>query len=178
MTVSIANNSATFPASPKSNNSSSKGCEKVNALDDFTKKLMAKFEAGIARAEKKAQIFTHPAMTLFTQTQLLKLQQNFSINNDIVQHSPDTIDFEPVVKLFTPDGACTWLLTELGPDLIAFGLCDLGFGEPEMGYVSLKEIYDLRGKLGLPVERDRGFEADKTLSEYATLARKNGRITA
>jgi hypothetical protein len=106
------------------------------------------------------------------------LQQNFSINNDIVQHSPETIDFKPVVKLFTPDGVCTWLLTELDPDLIAFGLCDLGFGEPEMGYVSLKEIYALRGNLGLPVERDRSFEADKTLTEYARLARKEGRISA
>jgi hypothetical protein len=30
-----------------------------------------------------------------------------------------------VVKLFTPDAACTWLLTELDPDDpdIAFGLC-------------------------------------------------------
>ena len=178
MTVSIANNFATLPASPKSNHNSSKGCEGVNALDDFSKILMAKFEVSIARAEKKAQIFTHPAMNLFTQTQLLKLQKNFSINNEIVQHSPDTIDFEPVVKLFTPDGACTWLLSELGPDLIAFGLCDLGFGEPEMGYVSLEKIYALRGKMGLPVERDRGFEANKTLSEYAMLARKDGRITA
>jgi Protein of unknown function (DUF2958) len=37
---------------------------------------------------------------------------------------PD-IDFKPVVKLFTPDARCTWLLTELGLDDIAFGLCDL-----------------------------------------------------
>jgi hypothetical protein len=33
----------------------------------------------------------------------------------------------PVVKLFTPDAAATWLLTEIDPDNrdIAFGLCDL-----------------------------------------------------
>lgn len=37
-------------------------------------------------------------------------------------------DFFPVVKLFTPDAQCTWLLTELDPSEpdIAFGLCDLG----------------------------------------------------
>jgi len=36
------------------------------------------------------------------------------------------IDFEPVVKIFTPDGNATWLLTELGPndEYLAFGLCD------------------------------------------------------
>lgn len=178
MTVSIANKPARCTASSKSNNSNSNGCEETKEINDIINKLVAKTLASMSRAEKKAKIFTHPAMTLFTQSQLLRLQKNFSENNNIIQHSPDTIDFKPVVKLFTPDGACTWLLTELGPDLVAFGLCDLGFGEPEMGYVSLKEIYALRGKLGLPVERDKGFEADKTLSEYARLARKNGSITA
>jgi hypothetical protein len=48
------------------------------------------------------------------------------------------IDFEPVVKIFTPDGNATRLLTELDPigEHLAFGLCDLGLGEPELGYVS------------------------------------------
>ena len=48
----------------------------------------------------------------------------------------------PVVKLFTPDASATWLLTELDPadpDL-AFGLCDLGLGCPELGYVRLSEL--------------------------------------
>jgi hypothetical protein len=47
---------------------------------------------------------------------------------------------------------------------LAFGLCDLGMGEPELGYVSLTELRAVRGKIGLPVERDEHFEADKTLS--------------
>lgn len=64
-------------------------------------------------------------------------------------------DFFPVVKLFTPDAACTWLLTEIDPDCedIGFGLCDLGLDYPELGSVSLAEISALRGKIGLPVER-------------------------
>jgi hypothetical protein len=35
------------------------------------------------------------------------------------------IDFEPVVKLFTPSDDAVWLLTELSPGdpNIAFGLC-------------------------------------------------------
>ena len=38
-------------------------------------------------------------------------------------------------------GAATWLLTELDEDGDqAFGLCDLGFGCPELGYVSLTEM--------------------------------------
>jgi hypothetical protein len=90
------------------------------------------------------------------------------------------IDHRPVVKLFTPDGAATWLLTECDPDEPdrLFGLCDLGLGCPELGYVSLAEVTEVRGRLGLPVERDLHFVADKSLSAYADEARANGRIIA
>ena len=57
-------------------------------------------------------------------------------------------DFLPVVKLFTPDAACTWLLTELDPEDpdIAFGLCDLGMGCPELGSVRISELESVRGQ--------------------------------
>ena len=89
-------------------------------------------------------------------------------------------DFEPVVKLFTPDAGCTWLLTEIDPEDpdVAFGLCDLGFGCPELGSVSLSELESVRGQLNLPVERDLYFTATKTLSAYADEARAHGAITA
>jgi hypothetical protein len=61
---------------------------------------------------------------------------------------------------------------------LAFGLCDLGVGEPELGYVSLAELSAVRGKLGLPIERDRHFAANKTISAYAGEAREHGRIVA
>ena len=90
--------------------------------------------------------------------------------------SADDPDFDPfpVVKLFTPDGACTWLLTELDaaePD-IAFGLCDLGLGYPELGSVRISEIKTLRGRFGLPVERDKFFKATKPISAYAEEAER------
>ena len=89
-------------------------------------------------------------------------------------------DFLPVVKLFTPDGGCTWLLTEIDPENpdIAFGLCDLGMGTPEIGSVSLSELASIRGRLNLPVERDLYFTATKTLSAYADEARAHGAIKA
>lgn len=89
-------------------------------------------------------------------------------------------DFFPVVRLFTPDGGATWLLTELDPDNpdIAFGLCDLGLGFPELGSVSISELESVRGKLGLPIERDLHFTAEQTLSAYADEARRLGRINA
>ncbi len=79
----------------------------------------------------------------------------------------EDLGHRPVVKLFTPWGSATWLLSELDQDGIAFGLCDLGMGEPELGYVDLKELADLRGPFGLRVERDLHFKAEMTLTEYA-----------
>lgn len=89
-------------------------------------------------------------------------------------------DPQPVVKLFTPDGGATWLLASLDPEDsdIAFGLCDLGLGFPELGTVSLAEIQEVRGVLGLPVERDRFFAADRPLSRYASEASALGGIRA
>lgn len=89
------------------------------------------------------------------------------------------MDHRPVVKFFTPDASATWLFTELSPDGdTLFGLCDLGHGSPELGYASLSEIQSVRGPLRLLVERDRHFQADKPLSEYAEDARRAGRIVA
>lgn len=90
----------------------------------------------------------------------------------------DRFDPPPVVKLFTPDSGATWLLTEIDPDDVdrAFGLCDLGMGEPELGYVTLCELSTLKGPLGLTVERDLSFRADKAISVYAREARLTGRI--
>jgi len=92
----------------------------------------------------------------------------------------EDIDPLPVLKLFTPDGSATWLLTELDPDDpdIAFGLCDLGMGYPELGSVSLSEIAAVRGRMGLPIERDLHFTADRPLSAYADDARFQGAIRA
>ncbi len=108
-----------------------------------------------------------------------KLIDNFNANAARVEAGDRTTDFEPVMKAFTPDAGATWLFTELDPETNElFGLCDLGMGYPEIGYVSLDELQDVRGKLGLPVERDRFFKATKTLSEYADEARGNGRVAA
>jgi hypothetical protein len=115
-------------------------------------------------------------MTLFTQKQTKQLLDNCQAQIIRMDNGEADIDFKPVVKLFTPDAQCTWLLTELGNDDIAFGLCDLGMGCPELGFVSMREIRELRGPLGLPVERDLHFDANKTLSAYADEARAHGRI--
>jgi hypothetical protein len=87
-------------------------------------------------------------------------------------------DYEPCAKLFLPWTSGTWLLTECDADGLAFGLCDLGFGTPECGYVSLDEIIAVRGPGGLHVEEDIHFRATKTLNEYAREALSRGYILA
>lgn len=120
-------------------------------------------------------------MALLTDHDRARLLANAEHRHRLQQHDPEAeFDVVPVVKLFTPDAGCTWLLTELDPESpdLAFGLCDLGLGYPELGYVSLTELATVRGHLRLPVERDLYFSPDKPLSAYAAEARANGRISA
>jgi hypothetical protein len=112
-------------------------------------------------------------MKLLTNAQIAELLANGAVSARGEEH-----DHKPVVKLFTPVSNATWLLTELDPldpDL-AFGLCDLGLGCPELGYVRISELESVRGRLGPLVERDLHFTADRTLSEYAAAARRSGAI--
>jgi len=119
-------------------------------------------------------------MKLLTNEQIHRLARNGRANAERIDDDGDTHDFEPVVKLFMPDGAATWLLTETDPDDpdIAFGLCDLGMGCPELGSVRISELESVRGRLGLPIERDRHFSPTSRLSGYAAKALAAGRIVA
>lgn len=116
-------------------------------------------------------------MKLLTKTIHDKLLANGRKQYD-VRGTAEEIDFHPVVKLFTPDGGCTWLLTELDPQDpdIAFGLCDLGMGFPELGTVRKSQLTTGRGLIGLPIERDKFFKASHPLSIYARAARHADRI--
>ena len=49
----------------------------------------------------------------------------------------------------------TWYATEFDGDDAFFGYVVGDF--PELGYFSLSELQQIRGYLGLPVERDRFF---------------------
>ena len=59
-------------------------------------------------------------------------------------------------KFFTPDSSWTWYVLEFDGTDTFFGLVD-GF-DKELGYFSLTELESVRGKLGLPIERDRYFK--------------------
>ena len=118
-------------------------------------------------------------MKLLTQAQRKQLLANGRAQREAIRSGMDDITpLDP--KLFTPDGGATWLLTELDPEdpTLAFGLCDLGIGFPELGYVSLAELAEVRGRLGLSVERDQSFQADQPISTYLAEALRHGRIRA
>jgi hypothetical protein len=66
-----------------------------------------------------------------------------------------------IVKYFDPSGAATWYITEgeeQDGDWLMFGLCDLGLGFPELGYVNLDELRSVKGAFGLGIERDLYFD--------------------
>ena len=84
----------------------------------------------------------------------------------------------PVVKFFNPVGAATWLVTEMDPEENdhLFGLADMGMGFPELGGISLSELQNYRGPLGIGIERDLYFKARYALSTYTEAARAARRI--
>ncbi|MEZ4901771.1 MAG: DUF2958 domain-containing protein [Spirosomataceae bacterium] len=62
---------------------------------------------------------------------------------------------------------------------IAYGLCDLGMGSPELGYVSLEELESIQHPtLPIPlIVRDEHFEAYDLMSVYVEAARWHQGIT-
>lgn len=96
--------------------------------------------------------------------------------------NPDKENVKPVIKIFNPYGKATWLISEMDPEDNdrLFGLCDLGLGMPELGYVSHSELDNARPLRveGIYLERDRWFTADKSLVAYADAASELGRIQA
>jgi hypothetical protein len=84
------------------------------------------------------------------------------------------LDHKPVVKYFYM--SATWLITEMDEDGVCFGLCDLGQGFPELGYVLAEELNSLKGFGG--VQKDRYFTPGEKISKYCELARQAGRINA
>ncbi|WCM26308.1 DUF2958 domain-containing protein [Sphingomonas sp. QA11] len=107
-------------------------------------------------------------MSLFTPELRAALREQFRGN---------AMDKRPLVKLFHPLSTATWLASELAEDGDAlFGLADLGFGCPELGYFSIAEIEALRLPFGLRIERDLNFSTDLSLTDWAAWARKAGSI--
>jgi Protein of unknown function (DUF2958) len=127
------------------------------------------------RMATNSLLMTEATMKLVTDEQ----RTTMLANRKLYDTDPD-FDPVPVVKIFSPIGAATWLLCSLdgGDPDIAEGLCDLGFGCPEIGFVRISELESCVLPLGLRLERDLYFKPSKTLREYADDARLRGHIRA
>jgi hypothetical protein len=76
------------------------------------------------------------------------------------------LDTKAQVKFFTPDSDWTWYASEFDGEDVFFGLVS-GFAL-EFGNFTLSELKEVRGPLGLQIERDLHFEP-KTFKELLEL---------
>lgn len=67
-------------------------------------------------------------------------------------------DKQVIAKFFNPNGAGTWYLIEIAPEDhdYCYGIVELH--EIELGYFSIKELTEFRGRMGLGIERDLWFD--------------------
>ena len=97
---------------------------------------------------------------------------NYILPSDAMPDLGDTSEeSDPLlrVKLFDPAGSWTWYLSEFDGEDEAFGYVQ-GF-ENEFGYISLNELALVRGRMGLPIERDLHW-TPKRLSEIQAKERR------
>jgi len=85
----------------------------------------------------------HMLLTQEIRSRLPKLYSQENVSDPIAQ-----------VKFFSPYSQAVWFVTEFDGKDTMFGWADVGFGEGELGYISLRELEGTHEN-GLPlVERD------------------------
>ena len=112
-------------------------------------------------------------MIVFTKPILEKLAKN----GKKAERNPN-FTCPPVLKIFNPMGAATWLISWSEPEEpdILFGLCDLGMGFPELGSVRRSELESLTLPFGLKLERDMYIEFPYDIGTYGRAANHHQRI--
>jgi len=92
---------------------------------------------------------------LYTESQKKQLIKNFEIENRTGSMQ------KPVIKLFNPSGLGTWFVSSMSEDeTIGYGVCKIQ--ETEIGSIDMKGLAKIVcPPLGLPIERDIHFEANK-----------------
>ena len=85
------------------------------------------------------------------------IEAAFAKQGDTSQKTMEEINI--VMKLFNPQGAGTWYLYEKLDEDVYMAFVNLGDPEmAEMGTVSMSELMEFRGWLGLGLERDMHFD--------------------
>jgi len=73
-------------------------------------------------------------------------------------------DVRIIVKYFNPCGSETWYITEYDGEDTMYGYVTGSYVD-ELGYVSLKELTNIRVAMGLRIERDLWWDDTKTLAD-------------
>lgn len=91
---------------------------------------------------------------------------------EALRQAADDIPPKILFKVFSPEGAATWLLCSMEDDNdTLWAICDIGAGIVEYGTVSLRELEEYRSPmLKLPIERDRHIDCSKL--DFIALVRK------
>ena len=94
----------------------------------------------------------------------------------ILDKTPDLLDNDGLethkvkvtAKFFDPTGSFTWYLTEIDKNDkdTCFGFVTSEFHpKGELGYFTISELEEVKGKLGLAIERDKLWDNKITLEE-------------
>lgn len=115
-------------------------------------------------------------MKLLLDEDLLKLRKQDPYDPIGPKRELDSKELLVIVKFFTPDSSWTWYAASASKDpdtgdVQFFGLVK-GLAT-ELGYFWLSELESVRGKLGLPIERDLYWKP-KTLAEVMRLVDEVG----
>ena len=104
--------------------------------------MMTQKSVSCNRFGRKFGIRKHLLLTKADKKKLPKLYSQENVKDPMVQ-----------VKFFDPTSGWTWYATEFDGKDLFFGF--VKGHEDEMGYFSLCELENTRGKMGLPLERDK-----------------------
>lgn len=115
--------------------------------------------------------------TLFSKDQRRRLVANGKAQMKAVENN-GWIDQDPIVELSIKRAGVRCLLTHVRPDDpdMAYGLVDLGSGQPTLTEVSLGWLTEFAGLLGLQVYNNPNFRVIGSLSLYYVWAKRAGRI--
>lgn len=109
-------------------------------------------------------------MKLFTKEQINEMKSNGLPENRGKDHNP-------VVKIFAKGARMVWLFSEIINSEKAFGLCDTGSGNVELGYVHFDDLTSLERQFDIKICIDKDFKGHYPISIYESASLEKGKIT-
>src|SRR3546814_20391319 len=113
-------------------------------------------------------------MKLLTPALEAQLRANLATRIDTLSRGEREPDPKPVVRLFSPVGAATWLATEIDAAALFFRLPDLSFACPEPGSFARSTLAPVLLSSDVTVERDHTYpELHPQFNQYSTSSERH-----